>query len=529
MRLSRAAMAAVVGAVWGFPGTGIADNGGDAARVVRSTEEFHEERPTVTDPDTNGVWTDHVLVRLRHAPDIASFAGPDADPRLAAMAAKYSIVGVRHALSVPAQNIALAERIGLDRWVLIEVPPGSDTRGLTRDLAGVSNLIEIAETDPVGVLHSQPNDPFFSSQWALDNRSQPIQGGAGRADSDIDWLEAWNQPHPSSPIIVAVLDTGVSYSHPDLQGRTVPGRCFVCGASGDPTNTDDGLSLSHGTLCAGIIAATDNNGVGIAGIAPAARIMPIKVTTGLLASQTYTGNGLIWAVDNGAAIASMSWGFGATSNVSFLRSAVEYASASGVLMVASTGNTPGAAIGYPARWPEVIAVGATNNTDAIFLGTTTGPEMALSAPGQDIYTTVDQSGNIDGYQFASGTSMAAPMVAGAAAVIWSTKPSLSAEDVRRILELTADDLGPVGWDSDFGFGRINLNLALISIIGPAGPCIGDFNGDGVTDLADLFDYLHEYFATFGQAGTGLRADTNRSGLVDVEDLFVFMAGWFSGC
>lgn len=528
MRLSRAAMAAVMGAVWVCPGAGIGDVAVGSTHAASSEEPANVERPAVDIAGTDGVWTDHVLVLLKEDSGIGSLAGTAPDPRFAAIALKYAVKGVHPALATPARDVDLAGRLGLNRWAVVDVPRGSDTRALARELAAVTDLIERAEVDPVGLLHTTPNDPYFASQWALDNRSQPIQGSTGRSDADIDWLEAWNLPHTSTTIIVAVLDTGVSDSHPDLTGRTVPGRCFVCG-TGDPTNTDDSLSLSHGTLCAGIIAATDSNGIGISGIAQAARVMPVKVTSGLLASQLYTGNGLIWAVDNGAAIASMSWGFGATSNVSFLRSAVEYAVASDVLLVASTGNSPGAEIGYPARWPEVIAVGATNNTDTLFPGTTTGPEMVLSAPGQDIYTTVDESANPDGYEFASGTSMAAPMVAGAAAVLWSAKPSLSAEDVRRLLELSADDLGPPGRDPQFGFGRLNLGAALSGIVGPSGPCNGDFNGDGVADLADLFAFLNEYFLTYGQTGTRLRADIDLSGMVGVEDIFVFMAGWFAGC
>ncbi len=528
MKPSRAAMVAVMGAVWAWPGTGIGDVAIGGVGPTEAHSRVAAEVQAVDVAGVEGVWTDHVLLLRTSSADAGRFCGPTADPRFAAVVRKYGVTGVRPALSIPVRDAALAQRLGLDRWAIVSVPPGTDTRALARAIAGIADLVEAAEPDPVGVLHTTPNDPFFSSQWALDNRAQTIDGAAGTADADIDWVEAWNLPHTSVPIVVAVLDTGVSVSHPDLEGRTVPGRCFICG-TGDPANTDDGVTLSHGTLCAGIIGATDNNGVGISGVAQAARIMPVKVTTGLLASQVNTGNGLIWAADNGAAIASMSWGFGATSNVSFLRSAVEYAAASDVLMVASTGNTPGAAIGYPARWPEVIAVGATNNTDTLFPGTTTGPEMSLSAPGQDIFTTVDETDNPNGYEFASGTSMAAPMVAGAAAVIWSAKPTLSAEDVRRLLETTADDLGPVGWDPQFGYGRVNLGSALSSIVGPSGSCVGDFNGDGVVELADLFAFLQEYFAHFGQTGTRLRADVDQSGSIDVEDIFVFMAGWFAGC
>jgi subtilisin family serine protease len=482
----------------------------------------------VTSPDVSGVWTDRVVVKLRQVAEPGNLEASLEDPRFTALGQRWSFREVAPILPPPYEQPAQLAKFGLDRYYSIALPVGTDTPALAAELARLTDLFELAEADPVGVLHAEPTDPGLAQQWSLSNRGQSVANIAGSVGADIDWLEAWSITRPVGLVVVAVLDTGVSTSHPDLAGQTVPGRCFVCG-TGDPTLTDDALTLSHGTLCAGIIAAATDNGLGICGISSSAKIMPLKVTSGLIASQTYTGNAIIWAADHGAAIASMSWGFGATANVSYLRSAVEYAHAQGMLLVASTGNTPGAAIGYPARWPEVIAVGATNSRDDLFIGTTTGPEMDMVAPGQNILTTVDQSDVLNGYTLATGTSMAAPMVAAAAAELWAMNPLLTATEVRRVLEASADDLGAPGWDEQFGVGRLNL-LAAVRALGPTPPpCAGDYDGDGQTALSDFFAFLNDYFQFVTVPGPGHRPDIDRSGSVDVQDLFTFMQFWFAGC
>lgn len=471
-----------------------------------------------------GVWTDEVIIQVR-ATEVDKVKLAGGDPALEAVCRRWGVVSLRPAVDPPARDAALAARLGLDRYYIVTAPVGTDARALAAELAGLTHVLEKSETAPVGRLHTTPSDPGFGEQWGLYNVGQTAGGVPG---SDIDWLPVWQMERTLAEVVVAVLDSGVSYSHPDLQGRTVPGRCFICG-TGDPTNTDDRYDLSHGTQCAGIIAAATNNGTGIAGIAPNARIMPLKVAGGLVTSPTATGNGLVWAADNGAAIASMSWSFGTGSNVSFLRTAVEYAHQRGVLMVASTGNTPGAPVGFPAQWDEVIAVGATTASDGLWPATTTGPQLDVCAPGENIYTTFDQSGTPDGYNFASGTSMAAPMVAGVAALVRGVNPMLNAAQVRAIIEGTVEDLGPPGWDSSFGFGRVNAAAAVAAAMVTLPPCRPDVNGDGLVELGDLFDFLQEYFNATGTGPARFPADFDGSGVVSVDDLFSYMAAYFVGC
>jgi hypothetical protein len=471
------------------------------------------------------VWRDHIVVQLRVGVTTAMF---ERDARYAAIAAAWRAGSAAPALQVVPSNAGLAARLGLDRFVTVPVPDGTDTPRLASMLATLSDLFERVETDPIIHPHTGPSDPLFGSQWAFNN-----DNGA-----DIDWFEAWQLPHVGAPVTVAVLDTGVSTSHPDLRGQLVQGRCFVCGTQ-DPTRTDDTFSSSgagsHGTKCAGIIAAITDNGVGIAGTARNARIMPVKIFSGLISTTTAAGNGLIWATDNGAQIANMSWGFSRTATgIAFLRTCIEYADAAGVLMIASTGNTPSTPgnpvqIGYPAAWPEVIAVGATKADDTIWEGTTLGPELDLVAPGHNILTTIDQSNIVDGYGPESGTSMAAPMVAGVAAMVWGANPALGSAGVRAIVESTVDDLGEPGPDATFGRGRLNGYRALTQAISTTVRCTADFDNDGSVGVGDLFTFLSAYFAAFDQTGTGIPVDVDQNGSVTVEDLFTFMALWFVGC
>jgi hypothetical protein len=471
------------------------------------------------------VWPDHVIAQLRVG---VTTEMVERDSRYAAIAAAWRAGSAAPALQVVPSNAELAARLGLDRFVTVPVPDGTDTPRLASMLATLSDLFERVETDPIIHPHTGPSDPLFGSQWAFNN-----DNGA-----DIDWFEAWQLPHVGAPVTVAVLDTGVSTSHPDLRGQLVQGRCFVCGTQ-DPTGTDDTFSSSgagsHGTKCAGIIAAITDNGVGIAGTARNARIMPVKIFSGLISTTTAAGNGLIWATDNGAQIANMSWGFSRTATgIAFLRTCVEYANAAGVLMIASTGNTPSTPanpvqIGYPAAWPEVIAVGATKADDTIWEGTTLGPELDLVAPGHNILTTIDQSNIVDGYGPESGTSMAAPMVAGVAAMVWGANPALGSAGVRAIVESTVDDLGEPGPDATFGRGRLNGYRALTQAISTTVRCTADFDNDGSVGVGDLFTFLSAYFAAFDQTGTGIPVDVDQNGSVTVEDLFTFMALWFVGC
>ena len=371
----------------------------------------------------------------------------------------------------------------------------------------------------------------FRDQYALHNEGQPINGQPGTPASDINVLETWDWAMDLSNITVAVIDSGVSESHPDLQERVLPGANMFC-----PPDTpcfqdsDDGAS-SHGTHVAGIIGATRNNGIGVAGVASGVRILPVKVLNAVgFGLTTVTANGIIWAVDQGADVISIS--IGHPGDDPYLRDAVEYAYQSGVVICASTGNLPLEPVAYPAAYERTIAVGATDNNDAPASFMSTGPELSVVAPGIDICSTWDAPSDPDSVNIRSGTSQACPHVAGVAALILASDPTLTPDEVREAIENSASDLGDPGWDPEYGHGRVDTLRAIAYANCPA-----DIAGaasdtpDGRVDWHDMAAYLHLFAANDPRADITAPAGGGSGGIgaVDLEDLQEFIDDFNNGC
>jgi len=263
---------------------------------------------------------------------------------------------------------------------------------------------------------------------------------------------------------VAIIDTGIDYTHPDLDGNYAGGYDFV---NSDNNPMDDN---GHGTHCAGIAAAEDNN-EGVVGVAPEASIYGVKVLSS--SGSGYLSDvvaGIQWAIDNGMDIISMS--LGTNYNYQTLQNACDQAYAAGILLVAAAGNDYSIRLGieqdtvdYPARYGSVIAVGATDNTDTKASFSSTGLTLELAAPGVNIKSTYRGGG----YASGSGTSMACPHVAGTAALVLAGPGG----DVRAILQNTADELGNPGRDKWYGFGLVDADEAAGA---PAGPPSAEFMG-----------------------------------------------------
>jgi len=279
-------------------------------------------------------------------------------------------------------------------------------------------------------------------------KSQVIPWGI----EDIGVLQALAQKIDGSGVKVAVLDTGIA-KHPDL--RISGGISFVNGTKN--YNDDNG----HGTHVAGIIAAA-NNGIGVVGAASKAQVFAVKVLD-KYGSGSYGQviQGIDWAVENGMNIISMSFGGSVESQA--LHEAIKQASARGILVVAAAGNSGagGDTILYPARYPEVISVGAVDRAHKRAGFSSTGPELDLVAPGVDILSTTAD----DGYGTLSGTSMATPHVTGAAAALWSQNRSLTGEEIKQKLYSTATRLGQ---QNEYGFGLVDLDRALGIDTSPVG-------------------------------------------------------------
>jgi type VII secretion-associated serine protease mycosin len=252
-------------------------------------------------------------------------------------------------------------------------------------------------------------------------------------------------------IVVAVIDTGTDAQHRDLVGNVLPGVDVVAGGSGNGWGDKDG----HGTGMAGLIAAHGHgpgNADGALGVAPKAKILPIRIDTG---SGVGAGDALALAVDQavqrGAKIISIS----VTSSNCY--DAVERAIKAGVVVVAGAGNRPDREfIGDPAAYPGVVAVGAVGKDGNVADVSVRGPALSLAAPGVDVVST-SMAGK---YRIGTGTSDSTAMVAGAAAVVWSRYPQLTNVQVVDQLTRTATDKGAPGHDEEYGFGVVDIVKAL---------------------------------------------------------------------
>src|SRR6266508_879395 len=316
----------------------------------------------------------------------------------------------------------------------MRVRPGADLPALIADLSANPD-VAFAEPNHSRTMMRTPNDPVITQQWAL---------------RDIHAFEAWDITTDGG-ITIALLDTGVSPSHPDLKGKLLHGHDF---ANNDDDPSDD---EGHGTYTAGVAAAATDNGAGIAGICWGCKILPVKVLGSRGQGDDATiAAGIRWAVDQGVRIISMS--LGGPDDTDVMRDAVAYAHDHNVLIIAASGNgqAEGNLPNYPAAYPSVLAVAATNSTDGVTGFSTTGSFVDIAAPGVGLWSTLWLRGEGDTYGVANGTSAACPHVAGAAALALTLRPDLSADQLAQVLEAAADDQGAPGRDPEYGYGRINL-------------------------------------------------------------------------
>ncbi len=310
--------------------------------------------------------------------------------------------------------------------------PRFDAAAAARALTAAPG-VDYAEPDYALRANAAPDDPLFSRQWYMPKIGLPA---------------AWDLASGSGDIVVAMVDTGIDAEHPDLAGAVLPGYNFVA------DNTDTADDNGHGTYTAGLVGAIGNNGQGVAGVASGVRLLPVKIL-----DQTGEGNvgdfarGIRWATDHGARLINISAGI--EYNSTSMHQAVQYAAEHGVLVVASSGNTPDGTPRYPADFPEVLAVSATDASDNAAPFSSYGSYVDISAPGVNILSTSWDNGT-PGYGWADGTSSSAPLVTGAAALLLSARPDLTAAQVEQYLLAGADDLGPKGRDPHFGVGRLDV-------------------------------------------------------------------------
>lgn len=297
--------------------------------------------------------------------------------------------------------------------------------------------------DYVRKASATPNDPDYIYQHYLDTVRVPT---------------AWDRSKGSPSQVVAVVDTGVNGTHPDLRGHTVAGYNAItkAGIAAGAASDDNG----HGSMVSGIIAAGTGNGEGIAGVAWNAEVMPVKVldSNGEGADSDVV-DGINWAVAHGAKILNLSMGGDADSPV--LHDAVSNAVAQGAVVVVAAGNSGDDVPQYPAAYPEAVAVAATDSSGALTDFSSYGSWVDVAAPGFGILSTeiADSSGN-DNYAYGDGTSFSAPIVSGVVALLRAQTPTLTPAQVLARLRSTARDAGPRGIDPYYGAGIVDATNAV---------------------------------------------------------------------
>jgi subtilisin len=318
-----------------------------------------------------------------------------------------------------------------------------------------------AELPPAAILHlrQNPRVVYVEPDQVRYAVGQTLPWGVNHIGADLVWTIT-----QGANVKLAILDTGGGYDHPDLH---YAGGVNFSGKRQDgstrPRDWDD--VNGHGTWTSGIAAAA-NNSIGVVGVAPAVSLYAVKVLGNSGSGwDSDIAQGIDWAIDNGMDVISMSLGGPGYSTA--LADACQQAWDAGIVLVAAAGNEGDGnlateEISYPAAYPSVIAVGATNQADQLASFSNTGSYLELSAPGVSIYSTYKKGR----YATFSGTSASCPHVSGVAALVLSANLGLTNAEVRSLLDETAEDLGPAGWDAGFGYGLVDAPAAVAAAIAP---------------------------------------------------------------
>jgi len=367
-----------------------------------------------------------------------------------------------------------------------KIPQGADIEKWARAYENDPN-VEYAEPNYISrIVSTYPNDPQFQNgtQWALNQIT----------DSDIDAPEAWDMERGNGRVVVAVVDTGIDWNHPDLEANiwTNPGEIPSNGVDDDQNGFiddvigwdfvdtenlvwpgEDGAKEDnnpmdfhgHGTMVAGVVGAVTNNSTGIAGVSWYSKIMPLRAGYAGIDGYAYleasdAAEAIIYAASNGASVINMSWGGPSTSRL--IKDALDYASSRDIVLVGAAGNDDSSTQMYLGTYDSVIAVTATDQYDRKAYFSNYGPWVDVSAPGVNIFTTCYNNT----YTLGDGTSMATPFVSGLAALLISEHPDWTNDQITQRIISTADNIDDLNPDyiGQLGGGRINAGRCLINWI-----------------------------------------------------------------
>jgi subtilisin family serine protease len=388
---------------------------------------------------------------------------------------------------------------------LFSVLDYSNIKSILSDFALCSDVVYAEPNYYVGGLCEIPNDPFFDFQWPLNNSGQ-YEGTPG---CDIDAVEAWDIEKGSSNIVIASIDSGIDYYHEDISGNIwnnddeipnngidddsngyiddIVGWDFVDNDS-TPLDNQSAPQYGHGTRCAGVHSAVTNNSIGVAGVAWYCKTMVVRCYYNYYDTTKYA-NGIVYAADNGADVINIEMSIKSDSQL--IKDAVDFAYGMGCFMCASAGNYNSSTKYYPAAYENVTGVGATNQRDercdeddwGAGRGSNWGEWVDVAAPGNSLWVLHPD----DKYDFngQGGTSLAAPHVAGLAALLLSQEPSITPDEVKSRICKYVD---PYISDVYCGTGRINAYKALVTP--PDAPVI-----NGSTSGKPLVEYEYRVIST----------------------------------
>lgn len=309
-------------------------------------------------------------------------------------------------------------------------------------------VVAMVPASAIAELRSNPNIMAVEEDIPREFCAQTLDWGVDRIDAEYVHAISGNR---GAGVNVAVLDSGGDMDHPDL---TWAGGISI--VNKDPNDWED--KNGHGTHCSGIVSADDND-IGVVGVAPECNIYMVQVAKSARLSLYDIIDGIIWCADthddadpnNDIQIMSMSFSGGYSLNEEL---AVQEAYNEGILLVAASGNDA-SSVRYPAALDEVMAISGSNSSDELYVYSNTGPEIELIAPGRLIYSTYKWAT----YRTLSGTSMACPMVAGTAALVWSANPTWTRDQVRSRLHATAEDIGLTTYQQ--GYGLVDAENAVL--------------------------------------------------------------------
>lgn len=510
-----------------------------------------------------------LIVKLRAnanvqvANGVTGISAYSADPRFSGTLQRLGISRLKPlfpGLALRANGVSAVSRAawqGLDRIHVIDVPAqdrGQSLRALKNDPA-----VEYVEPDQVARV-SELNDTYLSSSGSW-GQSYGDLWGLGSSGATSAWTRS-----TGSGIVVAVVDTGIDVAHEDLAANIAVNSGEIAGNGLDDDNNGyiddyygwnfvDGNNnvadgYGHGSHVAGTIAAVANNGKGIAGLAYSARVMAVKILgNDGSGSMSAAAQGLVYAADRGARVLNNSWGGPVTRVVD---DAIRYAHGKGAVVVTAAGNDYGsnADMTSPAGAPYALVVSAADASDLLADFSNIGMKLDVAAPGVDVLSALAPSSYFadsmpglivgDKYLHISGTSMATPHVAGAAALLLSMQPTLTAEQVRYWLRNGAQDLGTTGFDKHFGYGKLRADTALDLAAAGAAPAVsgaftslyrgmfatgqvtikGEANGPGFSSYELAYTRLgsSNTYTTFKTSQQAVTGEAETLGVLDASSL-----------